>query len=79
MAKPMQELGKSPLRGVHASAPFDGWKFFLVRERGNLRSFILGAMIAPQVILIERNEVFANWYIGQGPAANQRYSSSPLR
>ncbi len=54
MPQPMQQLGETPLVGVHAAAPFDGLDVLLMRELCDLLRFRFGAMVAPQVILVER-------------------------
>ena len=54
VAQPVQQLGKPPFVRVHASAPFDSLKPQRVRLAGNLLGLGKGAMIAPQVILVQR-------------------------
>ena len=56
----MQELGKSPLVGVDAAAPFDALKAELVGFAGNLLGLGKGAMIAPQVVFAERLQALAD-------------------
>ena len=53
MAQPVQELGESPLVGVNAAAPFNGFEILGVGERGDLLRLLVGAMVAPQVVLVE--------------------------
>jgi len=47
MAKPMQELGETPLRGIDAATPLDRRELLAMRGCGDFRRFRLGAMIAP--------------------------------
>ena len=54
VAQPVQQLRKSPLVRVHAAAPLDRLEVLLVRQRRDLLRLCLGAVIAPQVVLIER-------------------------
>src|SRR5215472_17436124 len=61
VAKPMQQLRESPLRGIHPAAPVDRFQAFAMGGRGDFGSFVFGAVVAPQVILTERFQVFANW------------------
>ena len=58
MAKPVQQLGKSPLRRINPAAPMDSFKFFPMRGFGDLRCFAFGAVIAPQIIFTERLKIF---------------------
>ena len=60
VAQPVQQLGKSPLRRIHAAAPLDRFQPFAVSGFGDLRRLALGAMVAPQVVLAERLHVFAD-------------------
>ncbi len=60
VAQPMQQLRKSPLRGINSAAPVDGLEFFAARGLGDQRRFAPGAVVAPQVILIEGLKFFAD-------------------
>ena len=60
VAKPMQKLGEAPLVGVDAAAPFNAFEAEGMRLGGDLFRFSKCAMIAPQVILVERLEVFTD-------------------
>ena len=54
VAQPVQQLGESPLVGIHPAAPFDRFQVLGVGELGNLLRLALGAMVAPQIVVIER-------------------------
>jgi hypothetical protein len=56
----MEELGKSPLMRVDAAAPFNAFKAELVRLAGDLLGLGEGAMIAPQVVFVERGQALAD-------------------
>src|SRR5260370_17148785 len=60
MAKPMEEFREAPLRRVDAATPVDSGELFAVRGRGDFRGFGFGAVIAPQIIVIEGLEIFAD-------------------
>src|SRR5260370_1185677 len=60
MPEPVQEFGEAPLRRINTAAPIDGRKLFAMRSLCDFRSLGLGAMIAPQVIVIERLEIFSD-------------------
>ena len=60
VAEPVEELGESPLVGVDAAAPLDGFEMFAVGEFGDLLRFFLGAVVAPEVVVVERLEIFAD-------------------
>ena len=47
VAQPVQKLGETPLGGVDAAAPVDGFELLPVRGSGNLLRLAPGAMIAP--------------------------------
>ena len=49
----MQQLGKSPLRRINPAAPFNGFQLFAMRQFRDLRRFLLGPVVAPQVILVQ--------------------------
>jgi hypothetical protein len=53
VAEPVEELGESPLMGVDAAAPLDGFEIFFVGEGGDFPGFRFRAVIAPEVVLIE--------------------------
>ena len=60
VTQPVQQLGKSPLVGVHPPAPLDPLKTHRVSLGGNLLGLGKGAMVAPQVILIQRLQPLAH-------------------
>ncbi len=57
VAQPVEKLGEAPLMRVDASAPLDGFEIFGVSERGDLLRFFFCAVIAPEVVVVERLEV----------------------
>ena len=59
--QPMQQLGESPLGGIHASAPLDGLQFLAICQFGDLGGFLLCAVIAPQVVVVERSHIRSDW------------------
>ena len=54
VAQPVKQLRKSPFGGILSSAPIDCLQATLPRGAGNQRGFAGGAMIAPEIILIQR-------------------------
>ena len=52
--QPVQQLGESPLVRINAAAPLDRFEIFAVGKLGNLLRLTLGAMVAPEVVVIER-------------------------
>ncbi len=54
VAQPVQQLGESPLMGVDPAAPFDRFQMLRVGQLGNLLRLTLSAMVAPQIVVIER-------------------------
>ena len=60
VAQPVEELGPAPLGAVDSAAPGYSLKAKLVRGAGDLCGLAGGAMIAPEVVLAEGDEVFAD-------------------
>ncbi len=60
VAQPVEELGEAPLVGVDAAAPLDGFEVLAVGELGDLLCFFLGAVVAPEVVVVEWLEIFAD-------------------
>ncbi len=58
--QPMQQLREAPLRRVDASAPVDGFELLLVRGGGNLLCLAPRAVIAPEIVVIQRLEPVAD-------------------
>ena len=58
--QPMQQLREAPLRGVDATAPVDGFELLLVRGGGNLLCLAPRAVIAPEIVVIQRLEPVAD-------------------
>ena len=54
VAQPVKQLREAPLVRVDAAAPVNGFKRFGVGQRGDLLSFLMGAMIAPEHVVVER-------------------------
>jgi hypothetical protein len=52
--QPVQQLRESPLGRVHAAAPFERFQFPGAPGRGDLGGFALGAMVAPQIVIVQR-------------------------
>jgi hypothetical protein len=52
--QPVQQLRESPFRRIHSTAPLNGLELLAVRTFGNFLRFLLGAVIAPQVVVIQR-------------------------
>jgi len=53
VTQPVEQLGEAPLVRIDAATPVDCFELFAVREFGDLLRFGLGAMVAPEVILIK--------------------------
>ncbi len=60
VAEPVEELGEAPLVGVDAAAPVDGLEVLGVGEGGDLGGFVLGAVVAPEVVVVERLHVLVD-------------------
>ena len=57
VAQPVQQLGESPLRGIDAAAPVDGFQLFGACAASVMsRASLLGAMVAPEIVIVERIE-----------------------
>ena len=72
--QPVQQFGESPLVRVDAAAPLDPFKTQFMRLARDLLGLGKGAMIAPQVVLIERLQALrpresrsSPWYPAQSP------------
>ena len=50
-------FGESPFGGVDAAAPVDGFEPLAVRGGGDLGGFFPGAMVAPEIVIVERLQV----------------------
>ena len=57
VAQPVEQLGEAPLAGVDAAAPVDGFEVFGEGELGDAAGLFVGAVIAPEVVVVERLEV----------------------
>src|SRR5258707_51303 len=60
VSKPVQKFSESPLRRICATAPIDGFELMVARCGGDFSRFFPGAMIAPQVIIVDWFELFVN-------------------
>ena len=60
MPQPVQEFGEAPLGGVDPAAPVDGFELPPVRGGGDLLGFAPGAVIAPEIVVVERLEIFTD-------------------
>ncbi len=59
--QPVQQLRESPLVRINTTTPIDPLESQLMRLLRNLLRFGKCAMIAPQVIFVQRLEVLAHW------------------
>src|SRR5438105_15855204 len=59
VSKPMQKLRESPFRRVGAPAPLDCRESLLVCDLGDARGLGLRAMVAPEVVVVERDKSLA--------------------
>ena len=57
VAEPVEELGEAPLVGVDVAAPVNGLEVFGEGELGDLAGFFVGAVIAPEVVVVDGLEV----------------------
>ena len=61
VAQPVQQFREAPLGGVDAAAPVDGVQLSAARAAAVIsRGFFPGAMIAPEVIIVERLQAFVH-------------------
>ncbi len=56
----MEEFGEAPLVGVDAAAPVDGFELLGMGELGDLLGLVLGAMVAPEIVVVQRLHVGAD-------------------
>src|SRR5437764_5440887 len=59
MTKPVQKLGKSPLRRIHAATPVNCFHTLTMGGSRDFRRLTLGSMIAPQIVFAERLQILA--------------------
>ena len=58
VAQPVQQLGEAPLGRVDAAAPVDRFEVLAARAAAVIScGFVLGAMVAPEVVVVERLQV----------------------
>src|SRR6266849_1861664 len=57
IAQPVEQLGKAPLGGIRSATPIDRLKVLAAGGFGDQRGFAPRAMVAPQIIFIERLKV----------------------
>ncbi len=73
MPQPVQQLGPAPFMGVDATAPVNRFQFPLMSLRGDLLGLAMGAMIAPQVIVVQRlQRVVHHHHAGTGRIQRHR-------
>ncbi len=60
VAQPVEQLGESPLVRVDAAAPLDAFEAELMSLAGDLFGFSEGAVVAPEVVVVERLKVLAD-------------------
>ena len=53
VAEPVEQLGEAPLVRVDVAAPVDGFEVFGKGELGDLAGLLVGAVIAPEVVVVE--------------------------
>jgi hypothetical protein len=68
----VKQFRETPFGRINAAAPFDGRKFFAMRDGGDFGGFGLGAMVAPQIIVIERLHIFVDGN-DRRPSGVERY------
>ena len=56
VAEPVEELGEAPFGGVDAAAPVDGFERGGAGGGGDLGGFLPGAVVAPEVVVVQRSE-----------------------
>ena len=61
VAQPVQQLGETPLGRIHTAARAYRRQVHRMCDLGDPRCFRRRAMIAPEVVVIERNEILAEW------------------
>jgi hypothetical protein len=61
VAEPVEEFGEAPFRGVDAAAPVESFEGGVAAAGGDFRGFALGAVVAPEVILVEGLKAFGEW------------------
>ena len=57
VAEPVEELGEAPLVGVDVAAPLDGFEVLGAGEFGDLAGLFEGAVVAPEVVVVEGLEL----------------------
>ena len=57
VAQPVEQFGEAPFAGIDAAAPVDRIQMAGVRSGGDLGGFLPGAVIAPQVVIVDGLEV----------------------
>ena len=57
IAQPVQQLGEAPFGGVNAAAPVESFQIAARAGVGDCARLGLGAVVAPEVIIVERIEV----------------------
>ena len=59
-AQPVQQLREPPLGRVHAPAPCERFQILRAAGSGDLGGFALGAMVAPQIVIVQRPKALAH-------------------
>ena len=54
VAQPVQQFGEAPLGRVDAATPVDGGEFLLSGGFGDVRGFLPGTVIAPEIVFVKR-------------------------
>ena len=60
VAQPVEELCEAPFGGIDTAAPIDRRDMHFARDSGNLRGFFPRAMVAPEIVVVERHQIFAD-------------------
>ena len=60
VTEPVEKLGEAPFGGVGSAAPVDGVQFAGVGGFGDECGFAPRAVVAPQVVVVQRLEIFAH-------------------
>src|SRR5262249_13636075 len=62
VSQPVQQLGEAPFRRIDAATPVNCGKPFAMGGFGDFRGFGFGAMIAPEIVVVERPQTFVDGY-----------------
>src|ERR1035437_7875157 len=57
VAQPVEQFGEAPFAGIDAAAPVDSFQLGGVRGGGDLGGFPPGAVVAPEIVIVDGLEV----------------------